>query len=174
MHCCKWNKRYYRGSSQGLPLFVGRGTIFVELLVVIAIFSIISGSLLFSIKYPSISRLKEVGARREAERLALWLESRIVRAHFLQEDFSIRILPEHIPIDIVRVKWKSIKLEKYEAHGDAWFYVSGRSTLYRYNPYWHTLSPALVLNVLSAPYGGKAICRIVISPHCRVSIKDGM
>lgn len=165
-------KRLCGGSSKGLPLFISKGFSSFELLVVCAITIIMLG--VFCAGFRPLFRVISscYKARQEAERFALWFESQLTKGRLERTSCIIRLLPGDRPVDQIRITWDTGEREIYDAHGRAWFQMGGFNRAPLYSPYWHTISPAFVLDVSTRPQQGEKVCKVIVSPHCFVSIEE--
>ncbi len=160
-----------RGGSFELPPFTHRGTMLIEVILVLAITLAISGAVVTRFRPLSVLGSPEQQAHKEAERLALWFESRLCKGRLQQHSCEIRLLPGDRPVDQVRITWDTGEREIFDSRGKAWFQMASFNRVCTYSPRWHTVSPAFALEVKTAPQSGETVCSVVVSLHSFISIK---
>ena len=159
-----------RGGSFELPPFAHRGTMLIEVILVLAITLAISGAVVTRFRPLSVLGSPEQQAHKEAERLALWFESRLCKGDCSNIPVKFASYRE-IVCGSGKNHQDTGEREIFDSRGKAWFQMASFNRVCTYSPRWHTVSPAFALEVMTAPQSGETVCSVVVSLHSFISIK---
>ena len=154
--------------------FPGRaGFTLVELLAVLLVLGVLYGGAVLLLKSSFLGAPSPESVKREAVRVAGWLQRVFHKALLSGRGFVIYITAP-LPRGRLTVEWVSpVESEVYEGGGRAYFRSNTDDSIYCFfSPKWNMLSPAFTLRVVSSPQSQSAIKYVVVSPYGRVSLHD--
>lgn len=149
-----------------------RGFSLVEVLIVLMVFSVMTGALCVRL---AVGDDSVPVVRAEAESLAEWLTSKMTRARAEGNGFMLEAHRSWGESDIAR-----LKLTRRGAPvGDAEYYVPKGATIdiarisstYTYDSDWHTLTPAVSINLRSKRRPAAILYIVTVSGQGYVSVK---
>lgn len=152
-----------------------RGFSLAETLVVMTIFGVMAGTLCLRL---SGAPEDAPAVRAEAEALAEWLSGKMTLARLEGMGFRLEAPHSGNGMEIKHIKltrngsWgDAAAAEYYRAEGAVLEIVSGTLPSYVYDSGWHTLAPAVTINLKSKRSPSKVLYTVTVSGQGYVSVR---
>lgn len=149
-----------------------KGFVLIEILLVLSVAGVMAGALCLRLAGGADDTSV---VRGEAEELAQWLSNRMTRARLEGTSFKIVALRTAGDKSV-----RALQLTPYDAGAeDAELYsaekavldIENASQVYTYNCAWHTLTPAVTINLKSRKNPAEVLYSVVVSGQGFVSVK---
>lgn len=146
-----------------------------ETLVVMAVFGVMAGTLCLR---PPVANEDAAAVRAEAEALAEWLSGKMTRARLEGRGFRLEAPHSGDGMEIKHIKLTrngsggdAAAAEYYRAEGAVLEIFSGTLPSYVYDSGWHTLAPAVTINLKSKRSPSKVLYTVTVSGQGYVAVR---
>lgn len=150
-----------------------KGSVIIEILLVLLIAGVMTGALCLRL---AGGAAETRAVREEAEALAQWLSNKITRAQLEGTSFKIVALRTAGDKSV-----SALRLTRYGAGAEnAEFYsarnavldIENTSQAYTYNYTWHTLTPAVTINLKSRNNTSEILYMVTVSGQGFISVRQ--